>query len=121
MTDTVARPYGDPLAWQHAPPSLTGAVALLLGGYGWDASTTPDGVIVIPLDDRARGLTGPVARGEDLQVLWAGARPEWHWGTAHPHAVTGGHLAQLLAHPVDGPATITAQILRVLRTGRTLP
>ncbi|MEU6628382.1 hypothetical protein ABZ905_08820 [Streptomyces parvus] len=102
------------------PDTLTRAVVVALGGYGWTAQTATNR-IVVPLDDRARGLREPAARGEDLYVLWTGLRPEWHWGTAHPNAPAGGRTAQLLAYPADDPATVTAQILRILRTGRALP
>ncbi|MFD9422225.1 MULTISPECIES: hypothetical protein [unclassified Streptomyces] len=102
------------------PAALTHSVVVALGGYGWAAETGTN-QIVVPLDDRARGLPEQVAKGEDLYVLWTGPHPEWHWGTAHPFAPAGGRTAQLLAYPAGDPATVTAQILRVLRTGRALP
>ncbi|MFE4796176.1 hypothetical protein ACFRFL_13930 [Streptomyces sp. NPDC056708] len=116
----TGRPYGDPQQWREVPAALTAAVVSALTGYGWTGVHATEHSIVVPLDDRARGLSEPAASGEHLYVLWGGHRPEWSWGTAHPAAPAGGRLALLLAPP-DDPPVITAQILRVLRTGRTLP
>ncbi|MFJ6014516.1 hypothetical protein [Streptomyces sp. NPDC092952] len=116
----VTGPYGDPLRWDKVPASLTAAVVADLTSYGWPAAHATEHTIVVPLEQRAVGLADAVARGEHLYVVWGGARPEWSWQTAHPHALTSGPVAPLLAPP-DQPAHISAQILRVLRTGRTLP
>ncbi|MFD3608997.1 hypothetical protein ACFWXA_13150 [Streptomyces atroolivaceus] len=116
----VSGVYGDPQRWSEVPAPLTAAVVSTLGGYGWPEAHATEHSVVVPLDHRARGLTAPAARGEHLYVVWGGARPEWSWATAHPNAPAGGQQALLLA-PADDPDHITAQILRVLRTGRALP
>ncbi|WNI20345.1 hypothetical protein [Actinacidiphila sp. ITFR-21] len=117
----VAGPrYGDPRRWQSPPPALTAAVACAVAAGGWPLARPTEHGIVVPLDDRAVGLTAPAGRGEHLHVLWNCALPEWSWGTGPPDAPTSGHCDPLLTPP-DHEPTITAQILRVLRTGRTLP
>ncbi|KPI33347.1 hypothetical protein OV450_1435 [Actinobacteria bacterium OV450] len=116
----TGRPYGDPLAWEEVPAPLTAAVVAVLASQGWTAAHATEHSIVVPLDDWALGLKHALGRGEHLYVLWGLPRPEWVWGTAHPNAPVGGHLAPLLAPP-DDPAQIAAQILRVLATGRALP
>ena len=116
----VTGPYGDPLRWDEVPAALTAAVVAELTGCGWAGAHATEHSIVVPLERRACGLAEAVARGEHLYVLWGRPLPEWSWGTAHPNAPTGGRLAPLLA-PADAPAHITAQIIRVLRTGRALP
>ncbi|WP_434593409.1 hypothetical protein [Streptomyces sp. A5-4] len=116
----VTGSYGDPLRWDEVPASLTAAVVADLLGCGWSGVHSTEHGVVVPLDRRAFGLPDPAARGEHLYVLWGGHRPEWSWSTAHPDAPAGGTLALLLAPP-DQPAYISAQIIRVLRTGRALP
>ncbi|GAA2948709.1 hypothetical protein ACFPN0_14950 [Kitasatospora cinereorecta] len=116
----VTGPYGDPLRWDEVPASITEAVVADLIACGWFGTHATEHTVVVPLEQHAFGLSEAVARGEHLYVLWGGARPEWSWCTAHPDAPAAGKLAPLLAPP-DQPAHITAQILRVLRTGRTLP
>ncbi|WP_381792880.1 hypothetical protein [Streptomyces niveus] len=118
MTGRLA--YGDPARWKGVPAPLTAAVVSRLAGHGWTGTRATEHGVVVPLDGRAPGLTQAVARGEHLYVVWGGARPEWSWSTAHPNAPTGGRLALLLSAP-DDPADITAQVLRVLCAGRTLP
>jgi hypothetical protein len=119
-TEPPPRPYGDPRDWADVPAALTAAVVAELAAHGLHGAHATEHSIVVPLHEQAPGLPGPARRGEHLYALWAVDRPEWSWGTAHPNAPTGGHLAPLLAPP-DEPGTIAAQILRVLRTGRTLP
>ncbi|WP_327421862.1 hypothetical protein OG763_15100 [Streptomyces sp. NBC_01230] len=116
----TSHPYGDPLRWDEVPPALTAAVVAALTGYGWTGTHATEHTIVVPLDGHPRGLLEPAARGEHLYAVWGGSRPEWSWGTTHPNAPAGGRLTPLLAPP-DDPQTITAQIIRVLRAGRTLP
>ncbi|MFJ7592487.1 hypothetical protein ACIQZO_34980 [Streptomyces sp. NPDC097617] len=116
----VTGAYGDPLRWNEVPAELTAAVVADLTACGWSAAHATEHSIVVPLERRAFGLPDAAARGEHLYAVWGGARPEWSWGTAHPDAPAGGTLAPLLAPP-DQPAHISAQIIRVLRTGRTLP
>jgi hypothetical protein len=116
----VTGPYGDPQEWNEVPLPLTSTVVAALQSHGFTESHATEHSIIVPLDDHARGLPEPARRGEHLYVLWGGTRPEWSWGTAHPNAPAGGHIALLLAPP-DDPQQITAQILRVLRTGRALP
>lgn len=111
---------GNPFAWDEVPAPLTAAVVSALAECGWPGAHATEHSVVVPLDDRAVGLAAPAGRGEYLYVLWGGTRPEWSWSTAHPDAPAGGKQALLLA-PADDPARITAQILRVLRTGRALP
>ncbi|MEU1815192.1 hypothetical protein ABZ543_08335 [Streptomyces roseifaciens] len=113
-------PYGDPGSWEEVPPVIVRAVTVALTSCGWSGARATEHTIIVPLDDRARGLPGAAHAGEHLYVVWGGAAAEWSWGTAHPDAPAGGPLTPLLAPP-DDPVVITAQILRVLRTGRALP
>ncbi|WP_228976711.1 hypothetical protein [Streptomyces sp. DH12] len=112
--------YGDPATWREVPPALTAEIVAVLADAGWTDAHATEHAVVVPLDERAEGLPGPAARGEHLYVVWGGARPEWSWSTAHPNAPAGGRAGVLLAPP-DDPHQITAQVLRLLRTGRTLP
>ncbi|MFC9604596.1 hypothetical protein ACFTTN_14195 [Streptomyces niveus] len=116
----VTGPHGDPLRWDEVPASLTAAVVAELIACGWSGSHATEHSVVVPLERGALGLAEAVARGEHLYVLWGGPRPEWSWCTAHPNAPTAGKIAPLLAAP-DQPTHISAQIIRVLRTGRALP
>ncbi|MGW6391145.1 hypothetical protein ACWFR1_11710 [Streptomyces sp. NPDC055103] len=116
----VTGPHGDPQLWDEVPASLTAAVVAELTHCGWRGTHATEHSIVVPLEPRDFGLPDAVARGEHLYVVWGGDRPEWSWATAHPHAPVGGQQALLLA-PADDTAHITAQIIRVLRTGRALP
>ncbi|WP_371799102.1 hypothetical protein OG963_14875 [Streptomyces sp. NBC_01707] len=109
----TTHPYGDPRRWDEA-------VVSALTGYGWTGTHATEHTIVVPLDDHPRGLPEPAARGEHLYAVGAAPGPNGPGGTAHPNAPAGGRLTPLLA-PLDDPQTITAQIIRVLRTGRTLP
>ncbi|MEU2487105.1 hypothetical protein ABZ593_21160 [Streptomyces sp. NPDC012617] len=113
-------PYGDPRLWEEVPEAITSAVVADLHSCGWTAAYATSHTVVVPLEPRACGLPDAVALGEHLYAVWGGLRPEWTWQTVHPNAPTGGTVAPLLTPP-DQPAHITAQILRVLRTGRTLP
>ncbi|MFD4315048.1 hypothetical protein [Streptomyces sp. NPDC058548] len=113
-------PYGLPVEWEEVPAALTAEVVDELTACGWTGTHATEHSIVVPLDGRAFGLTDAAGRGEHLYVLWGVTRPEWSWGTAHPNAPAGGTLAVLLAPP-DDPQRIATQIIRVLRTGRTLP
>ncbi|RPK58117.1 hypothetical protein EES44_24605 [Streptomyces sp. ADI96-15] len=114
------RPYGDPLRWDEVPAQLTAAIVADLLTCGWSGTRATEHAVVVPLEPRAVGLAEAAGRGEHLYVLWGGARPEWSWCTAHPDAPAARKLAPLLAPP-DQPAHISAQIIRVLSTGRTLP
>lgn len=119
----MSRPgvYGDPLSWQDVPPAITAAVVSALYGYGWTSASAVASRITVPLDGRAVGLSEPAARGEHLHAEWGIHRPEWTWTVSRPDAARyGGHRGLLLA-PSGDPHTITAQILRLLRTGRALP
>ncbi|MFF4388538.1 hypothetical protein ACFY0G_17425 [Streptomyces sp. NPDC001552] len=118
-------PYGDPRTWTEVPTALSADVVDALTGHGWAGVYATEHAIGVPLDGHAPGLPAASERGEHLYaiwgVFWAGPpRAEWSWATAHPEAPRGGTLAPLLARP-DAPDEITAQILRVLATGRTLP
>ncbi|MFC7791325.1 hypothetical protein [Streptomyces cinereoruber] len=112
--------YGDPTTWHEVPPELTAETVAELTACGWTGARATEHSIVVPLDDRATGLPDQAARGDHLYVMWGWPRPEWAWGTAHPHAPAGGPLAPLLAPP-DDPCQVAAQIVRVLTTGRALP
>ncbi|MFF4292167.1 hypothetical protein ACFY0N_00755 [Streptomyces vinaceus] len=116
----MSGPYGDPFQWTEVPAPLTAAVVAALTGHGWTGVHATEHSIVVPLDERACGLEPAAARGEHLYALWGLVLPQWSWGTAHPDAPAGGRLALLLAPP-DDPDQITAQICRVLATGRALP
>ncbi|GGZ23738.1 hypothetical protein GCM10010387_16200 [Streptomyces inusitatus] len=115
----------EPFGWSdprrnEVPPEITSTVLGLLDAEGVTGAHATEHSIIVPLDGQAPGLPGPAAAGEHLYVLWGVHRPEWSWGTAHPNAPAGGHLALLLAPP-DRPGLIADQIIRVLATGRTLP
>ncbi|WTW95452.1 hypothetical protein OG216_19615 [Streptomycetaceae bacterium NBC_01309] len=112
--------YGDWLMWDAVPPELMAKILACLAHEGWGSVRVSSRSITVRLDDRATGLSGAAVGDEHLYILWGATRPEWLWRTAHPGHPHRGCLAPLVA-PADDPDQIAAQIIRVLRTGRSLP
>jgi hypothetical protein len=112
---------GSPFGWDDVPHLLAADVVEVLHTAGYLDAHATEHTIVVPLTGAATGLPGAHDRGEHLYAVWGDARPEWSWCTAHPNAPTAGAMAPLLVSPHDDPQNLAAQILRVLRTGRTLP